>query len=160
MAWSEYVRVLRDKLVPLGWKADDSNNYSTVVSPGGHVSIAAATGGAGTGNPEYVPSTRHPKGPATREAIVSNQLSLPSRLVTPIALPATRTWLFLVDRRRDGDREFIVSEISLPGSITESGWIVTWKPRYILPPIDITFSPGPPRNPDEGEEYDIPMSVR
>jgi hypothetical protein len=157
--WCECVRTLRDRLVPQQWTKDETDNYSTVVSPDRRVAIAVATGGAGTGQPGFTPTTKHPKGQATLNAIQLNQLDL-FRKTQPATIGAPITWLLLVSRLRDGDKEYIVSEISRPGSITESGWIATWETRYILPPIEITFTPTPGGERDEGEEYDIPVTAK
>jgi hypothetical protein len=158
--WCECVRTLRDRLVPQKWTKDETDNYSTVVSPDRRVAIAVATGGTGTGQWGVTPTTAHPKGQATMSAIQLNQLDLFPRGSSAAPIGAPITWLLLVSRLCDGDKEYIVSEISRPGSITASGWIVTWETRYILPRIEITFTPPPGGTPDEGEEYDIPVIAK
>jgi hypothetical protein len=163
--WSEIVRTLRDLLVPRDWTIDNTDNYPTVVSPDGRTAIAVSSGDRGTGNPSLTPTTKHSKGRATRDAVKSNQLDLFPVTVSAIgaAQPgALKTWILLVNRRRSGDKKFVMSEISLPGSITDEGWIATWDARYILPEIELDSDPSPayPDDADEGQDYDVPVSIR
>lgn len=164
-AWSEWNRALRDFTGIDGWSSSDEDNLSRVISPDGRIAITVSSGGSGTGVPGSTPSTAHPKGNATKEAIQANQTSLN---LTPgvVSLPTRRgptTWILLIDRR-PGPRgtDMIYLELSCPGSITEAGFIVTWAPRYILPPVDFSLPPGggrSERDEDDGE-LDVPVTRR
>jgi hypothetical protein len=162
--WSETVRTLRDILVPREWVVDNTDNFATVVSPDGRTAIAVSSGDRGTGDPASTPTTKHSKGRATREAVKSNQLVLFPVAATVVSEQpgSQRTWILLVSRKRVGGKKFVVSEISLPGSITDEGWITTWDARYILPEIEVDADPNPayPDDGDEGQDYDVPVSIR
>lgn len=158
-AWSDAVRALRDLLVPKGWRADDSGNYSTVVSPDGRTAIAVSGGDFGTGNAEMSSSTKHPKGRWTKEAIRANQLELFPRIGPDVETSHPVTWILLIARHGD----FAASEISRPYSMSDTGYIAIWETRYILPVVKFDFPPRSYRKDDEdddGQDYDIPVVAR
>ncbi|QWV97758.1 hypothetical protein KP005_00220 [Geomonas nitrogeniifigens] len=146
LTWGKTVRGLRDTLTPKGWGNSDENNLSVTIHPNGTLAIAVATGDNGTGNPRLTPETKYPKGPATAAAIEQNivQLAQPSFsfIETPRISPpqehSVYTWLFLVSRRRDEVR----SELSLPKLITDSGHVVDWEERILLPSIPLEDGAG------------------
>jgi hypothetical protein len=160
IAWGKAIRSLRESLVPLGWTRDNSNNYATVVSPGGDTALAVAAADAGTGRSSSTPSTRSAKGPATKDAVHRNQLSFADVVVAfpkpQEASGASRTWLLL--HHVDEDAEEIRAELSLPSHMDGNGYVDSWLERIILAPIP--HLPEPLEASDVGEEIDIPVERR
>src|SRR5438105_6743044 len=75
-SWAGTGRALRDILVALGWVINDDVNYSRVVNEELNIAIAVVTGDEATGNRDFSPKTKYPKGPATQAAVTVNQASL------------------------------------------------------------------------------------
>jgi hypothetical protein len=153
LAWGETVRSLREYLAPDDWSRSDENNYSLVISPGGKIALAVATGDEETGLENGHPSNKARKGRATRRAVNQNQMSfdfgpaaaLPD--INPSDEEKRATWILLLHR----DDNEVRLELSLPASITE-GHIDSWKERIILGsfPFDgdidvIDITPEPPQ---------------
>jgi hypothetical protein len=145
--YSRTVRLLRERLLPLGWSYDNPRNLARTVSPDRQVAIIATLGDAATGLPDLVPSTRYEKGIATIEAVARNfvQLALPFDLdeVDPgggdpddLDGAGTATWILLYTVT---DTE-IRAELSLPDSMVE-GYVDTWIERIILPRVPLPAGP-------------------
>jgi hypothetical protein len=140
--YSRTVRLLRERLVPLGWSYDNPRNLARTVSPDGRIAIITTLGDSATGVPHVMPSTRYEKGVATVEAVSRNflQLTLPIDLgdEEPIDADAegTTTWVLLYNVTESEIR----CELSLPDSMVE-GYIDTWTERLILPPIPLDAGP-------------------
>lgn len=158
--WARTVRDLRESFVPLGWRADDSGNFSTVVSPDDRVAISVSTGDDRTGKEGLpMPSTKYPKGAVVMAAINRNiQLSLlhPFEALpeTP-GLPDRRaTWMLLMlTQRKDKEVRF---ELSLPNEIGDDNRVRSWSERIILPAIDLDIElPGDDDPPIQG--IDVPV---
>ncbi|MHB1894853.1 MAG: hypothetical protein ACYCTZ_15425 [Candidatus Dormibacteria bacterium] len=108
LAWSRITRGLRERLVPRGWRADDSGNYSVVVDAHDEVAIVVASGSADTGKESGRPTTKSPKGPATRRAVDRNSLQTrfaefeaSFRAVEGIKPRQTWVLLFRIDRETE-----------------------------------------------------------
>jgi hypothetical protein len=136
--YARTVRLLRERLLPLGWTYDNPRNLARTVSPDRRVAIIATLGDAATGVAHVPPSTQYQKGIATVEAVSRNfvQLTLPIDLgdedpVTDDDL-GTTTWILLYHLT---DAE-IRAELSLPDS-TVDGYIDTWVERIILPSVPL-----------------------
>lgn len=135
-AWTEAVAALREQLLPLGWTRSDERNYALVFDPERSMAINVATGDAGTGRIDAVPSNKAPKGVSTADAISINQQQLELDLPVP-DVPHIRgedgpiTWFLLLHR---SDTE-IRSELSLPSAMSPDGRITRWQERIILSPI-------------------------
>lgn len=136
-AWATMVRALREYLLPLGWERSDENNYSLVISPGGALAIAVATGDDATGQAGFQPATKSSKGPSTVGAVTLNQLQLdlifPPLEVQASVRPTTAeeqrlTWILLVHRGQGEVR----CELSLPTSMGANGCVDGWQERIIL----------------------------
>lgn len=134
-AWAQMVRASREYLLPKGWSRSNENNYCLVVDPKGETAIAIATGDEGTGDSHTNPTTRSSKGPRTVDIVVANQ----NQLVLPLDYPPIpehtvdqdenrMTWILLVHRGAEGVR----SELSLPLSINDDGYIDAWRERIML----------------------------
>jgi hypothetical protein len=161
LAWGKTVRHLRDRLIPQGWTGSNARNYATVIHPKGNLAIAVAAGDSNTGRPEpLMPSTRAEKGPATRDAVRSNQLTfadVSEHFPPPKEIPGTQTWLLL--HYADELAEEIRLELSLPADMTADGFVVRWRERIILTPVP--FTPQPLSAPaEETEEIDIKIERR
>lgn len=140
IVWGKTIRHLRDRLVPAGWRSNNTMNYATVISPDGKTALGVAAGDERTGRKGLPPCTRSPKGPATRRALDRNQLTLSDfadyfpkptrRLVTGLQ---RRTWLLL--HYVDEDEGEIRLELSLPSEMDDHGRIVAWRERIVLEPI-------------------------
>ncbi len=155
IAWGKTVRYLRDRLVPRGWTPANDRNYSTVVHPTGSIAIAVASGDANTGVASRVPSTQYEKGPATTDAVLTNQMTLGDLVPSfPVHPSATQTWLLL--HHFDETNEEIRMELSLPDGISEGGHVTSWRERLLLSPV-----PGFPTTSieirDAGEDIDVPV---
>lgn len=127
------VRYLREEYVTNhGWAADDTQNYSLLVSPDRSLAVQVATGNDATGDSKnsYV-RLAHPKGEMTEKAVQRNaqQLSLFTGEADGTAGGPT-TWILLVNERQ-GE---LFSELSWP-EVFSHGQIEGWRERIILPSI-------------------------
>lgn len=145
-AWAQMVRASREYLLPKGWSRSNENNYCLVIDPSGEVAIAIATGDEGTGQAHASPTTKSSKGPRTVDVVVANQQQLELPLDCP-PIPKQvieheeprMTWILLVHRGDKGVR----SELSLPLSIDDDGYINAWRERIMLGSL--------PNDPDVGK---------
>jgi hypothetical protein len=107
-----------------------------------------------------MPSTRAEKGPATRDAVLSNQLTfadVSEDFPRPESVPGMQTWLLL--HHADEAAEEIRLELSLPADMTADGFVVRWHERIIL--TSVPFTPQPLATPEpESEEIDIKIERR
>ncbi len=162
--WNDTLRALREHLVAVGWHRNNDNGLPTTVNPNGTIAICVSSGNESTGIPSETPSTKHTKGPCTEVYVTSNatQIALFPNLPAPAPVRSSRdgsniaTWTLLFHN----DIQEIRSELSLPVFI-ESGQIVGWKERIILPVIPFdgdayrkTFEP------DFGPDVDIDIRRR
>ncbi|WP_163568130.1 hypothetical protein [Fodinicola feengrottensis] len=77
--WARTARYLREELVPAGWHFDNPQNLPRTIHPSGDFAIVAITGDELTGGLDVLPTTKHPRGPATALAVATNeQLNSPS----------------------------------------------------------------------------------
>jgi len=151
-AWSRVVRTLREINLPKGWTKSDAG-LSTVINPTGEVAIAVAAGDAFTGA-EKNPSTKYPKGRATQEAVEANQLELFPKAKKQRKGPLT--WILLVHATTTEVR----SELSLPESIDDAGYVRTWTRRITLPPLPVELPPEfTTETADDAAEEDVVVDV-
>ena len=147
-SWAGTVRALRDILVPLGWVRNDDVNYSRIVNDELNIAIAVVTGDEATGNPDFSPKTKYPKGPATQAAVTVNQDSLFSELSAPTEDEPEYPWItWMLLRKRSGTTVF--AELSLPSAMSKDGQVERWESRIILEPM--SFDPLIDLNEDSGE---------
>jgi hypothetical protein len=135
LIWDKTIRPLREDLIPLGWTRNNARNYATVVNPTKAFAIATAGGDARTGRRNETPTTRAEKGPATRDAILRNQLSFAmiakdqaEKWPDPSLCIETWILLYYVD---ESDEE-IRAELSLPWEMSVEGQVASWRERIIL----------------------------
>lgn len=170
-AWARTHRGLREALIPLDWKKDETGGFETVVNPDKSLAISVTTGGPGTGRvfPGVSPKLKHPHGALYKEAVDRNrsaQLSLFADMAHDAkakadeleAVAKRSTWILLI--RREGDVVF--SELSLPLEFSGGGQVEDWKYRIILEPLDAEpiADIGDDAGEDGGEEIDIPVNLR
>lgn len=159
LGWGKTTRFLRDQLLPRAWVRNNARNYATVVSPDGSVSIAVAAGDVFTGIRDESPSTRTEKGPATRDAVSRNQLSFVDLEPTfrgLVEMPGIQTWLLL--HYVDDQAQEIRLELSLPASMSDEGFVSTWRERIVLTPIPLVEQT--PSVIDEGDEIEVNVQRR
>lgn len=161
--WAKGIGHLRDLLVPLGWTADRSANFETVVHPSNSQAVAIAAGTSQVGIEGIAPRTRTPRGPATNRAVKANQqmtLGIGTDAFTGTGVRTTAdrdrvTWLLL--HYLDPDEEEVRVELSLPLEMSGKQ-ISRWKTRIPLKPF--SFSQTIDFEHDEVEEIDIDVSRR
>ena len=159
--YSRTVRLLREQLLPLGWRYDNPRNLARTVSPDRKVAIIATLGDAATGVAHVMPSTRYEKGLATVEAVSRNflQLTLPIELGDEDPIDAdfegTTTWVLLYNVTASEIR----AELSLPDSMVD-GYIDTWIERLVLPPVRLEPAPSPAAIPRPAIDPDVLVARR
>lgn len=140
-AWSETVKVLRDRLLPCGWLRSNEANLPFTINSAGTVAIAVATGDESTGEADFTPCTRSRKGPRTRKAVAVNnrQLTLFPIEVTPEELALLQgegrrmTWLLLF--YRDEIKREVRFELSRPTKINKDEKVDGWIERILFRPF-------------------------
>jgi hypothetical protein len=160
--WARIVRVLRENLVVFGWSKSDEKNFSTVKSPDEKMSIAVFAGCSNTGKQDCTPSTKRSRGKCTVDAVLSNQMFLPLTFSDGSSAYQQKsesqiTWVLL--HHIDHERNEIRSELSLPASMGQDGFIVQWLERIILPVQTLDTVP-PIAPPDFGPEITIEIQRR
>jgi hypothetical protein len=139
--WSDTYRALCDWLVPTGeWRKGKIDGRDLVVNDRLRIAVTPRSGNEHTGNeqsgndPLNPLKTRNVDGPATRRAVIENQLVFEEveRAVPRMASRSHHgfvTWFLLHYRDEDGA---IRSELACPGSLDASGEINGWATRIIL----------------------------
>ncbi|MFD7732615.1 hypothetical protein ACFV6F_19780 [Kitasatospora phosalacinea] len=140
--WIARVGMLRHTMVlQEGWTLLNHNNMALVVNPARTIALGVLAGDAATGwAPPLKPKSRYPKGNAFAEAVAHNDLTLFSNdelghadVLDPAAIESLNLWLLLTHRVRVRDEVTVYSELSLPAGVSDSGYIVDWLDRVILP---------------------------
>lgn len=137
LLWGHTVRHERRILNERSWVKDDTNNFSTSISPDGRMAIAVETGDRLTATTisGKRPRTNSRKGPRTLEMLRENRAALQGNLFSGFgaAKPSLGTapllWIHLIHQTM-GD---IASEISLPIVANAHQRIVGWRTRIVLP---------------------------
>lgn len=160
--WARTVRDLRETLVPDGWHADDTRNFSTVVRSDERVAISVSTGDEMTGlqpqddRPE--PTTKYPKGTIFLAAVNQNvQLSLLGPFIADedgSVVPRRATWTLLIHTdKRAGEVRY---ELSLASEVGDDDRVKAWSERIIFDPLPIASDlPGEDDPPIGG--IDVPV---
>lgn len=160
--WAETHVALRETLTRGGWRADDTGNFSTVVSPDGRIAITIAAGTDRTGKPGLpAPQTRYKRGPMTHRAVRHNrQLELnlfPTSNSTEAGDPSlerpAQTWILLIATRHDGLR----AELSRPSDFDEGGRVVAWSERILLESLEVEPNIGLDLDDDHDDSIDVPV---
>jgi hypothetical protein len=149
------------------WTYRNPRNLPLTINEPVGVAIVATSGDGGTGDPKWSPCTKYAKGVAVAKAVEQNeQLVLFSEVDVEVgkALGAVaassnslRTWIYLYRVTPDG----IFSELSLPESITDDGYIDKWRERIIVPmyPFEDVVRAAESR-PDDGGDVTVTVERR
>ncbi|WP_162823969.1 hypothetical protein [Streptomyces cavourensis] len=140
--WIARVGMLRYTMViEEGWTPLNHKNMALVVNPERAIAVGVLAGDSGTGWPAPIkPRSRYPKGQAFANAVAGGDLTLfgnedagHPEVLDPEAIEALDLWLLLTYRVRQGDTITVYNELSLPEPVSDSGYIVDWRDRVILP---------------------------
>jgi hypothetical protein len=74
--WGESTKALRDLFLPLGWRADNTDNIPSVVHPKRRIKIAVTNGNYETGIESGHPQPISEKGDGSQRAVFPNQTGL------------------------------------------------------------------------------------
>lgn len=148
--YHEGTAALRRSLVPLGYDYDEYGRQPRTFSVEIGVTIVFQTGDENTGLLNGIePTTRHPKGNATRAKVSENdnQLALFNLANLEAPTTVTLTWIFLAAVVGDVVR----AELSLPRAFSEDGKPSGWVERIVLPeePLASTIRVTDPSATDE-----------
>lgn len=140
-AWNETTRGLRDRTVGRGWHAA-KDGLETVTRDDGRIAIVVATGDEGTGDSARVSHNAHPKGSETIRAICRNNAYPRFDFANPAVNPTSpgisaETWVLLIRSAEEGAR----CELSRPNTIDDTGRVIAWDERIILPTVPPELSP-------------------
>lgn len=135
IAWGKITGCLRTRLIPYGWHAKQIKKQETTTNPDGQRAVIIASGDTNTGRTLKTPSTRSPKGSATKDAIDRNQLRFADMSLAfaddlSRANIPTETWVLLYFV--DNDVHEVRVELSLPSTMDNEGCISEWSERIIL----------------------------
>lgn len=166
LEWAKPMRLLRDRLNPMGWKNGTPPSLETVISPDGQRQIASAVGNWSTGFMDRMPKTALDKGPTTGNAVGGNvsQISFDPKLHPQFGnrtLDLTTTWwlLHFVDEEV-GEIRLELSRATHFTRLREGssrGHIDEFEPRLILEPIDISVPASDDDDEDDGFDVDVPV---
>lgn len=168
VAYAETVAGLRDATAALGWTFDDQENIPRTVSPDGAVVLTAVSGNQHTGmRSGAAAQTRRPRGAAGMRIVRRNgQLEflelLPAEervLGAGEVVTLGPMWFLLFFR--DGDT--VRSELSCARGVSDTGSLIVWRERLILPDVDLLDAPAPGggvRPDDGGPEVVVPVVRR
>ena len=139
-AWAHTLRSLRELLIPLGWKRDNSANYARTFSDKHCINIIVASGDAATGCGHLAPKTKSPKGTRAENSVLGNAQGLLAGFLPDLnqeegLTPDSSgypTWIFLVFITEAAVR----AELSFPITI-KAGNIESWRERILLPDIAV-----------------------
>lgn len=165
VVWGETTGALRGGLSLLGWKMDDTDNISRAISPNGEVTVVAVRGNEFTGMRSRYErlNTRRPRGEAGVRIVKQNtqyELALREGGVQErhdLVPNLGGTWFLLYNRVGDVVR----CELSFARAVSDSGKLLRWSERLILPDVDLLLPPS-----DSGEddttppEVDVPVTRR
>lgn len=167
VVWGELTGELRGRLSRLRWSLDDTDNIARSVSPDGQVVVVAVRGNEMTGvrSKHEQLSTHRPRGRAGVRIVKMNtqyELQLQeSAGASEEGLLANLggTWFLLYNRVGDVVR----CELSFANAVTESGKLLRWSERLILPDIDLLV-PAPESGDTTDDisptEVDVPVKRR
>lgn len=140
MAYFETVCALRDKLLPLGWVTDNSNNLCITRHASGECDLIVSTGDQNTGRANGHPTTKNPKGNLAKNYIENNQLSfLGQEFDVVVDNSVHNTWMLIYFF--DHEEDEVRLELSIPTSIDEQGYVTQWQKRILIEPISFEQAP-------------------
>lgn len=161
--WGRTHRGMRELAVPQEWTADDSRNYSCIVSPDRSTAVTVATGNENTGvhGASEEPRTKYRRGPQTAARVDTNvhidQLALWPQEGKPEQTDGQALWILLIATTKDEIRY----ELSRPNGQDQDGRVVSWSDRIVFDPIEIESIPT--RSPEDDDDddgdagFDVPV---
>ena len=167
VASAETTAALRDATAALGWSFADEERIATTTSPDGAVTITVNSGDEWTGlRGRRHAQTRSPRGAASVR-LVRQKTQYEFDVLLPISErqqseldtgEPSEMWYLLF--RREGDT--VRSELSRAKGITDSGALIEWSERLLLPEIDMLDGPPPVsrRTPEPTPDVDVPVVRR
>jgi hypothetical protein len=156
-AWRYRVRGLRDTFCPSPflWVPLEERGLEMISSPCGQRTIITRAGDMYVGQPGTHPQPTSDIGEVTAKRVRSNG----SRFLNPdwfnvgtAVVSGTEMWMLLVHRGEDAEEDIAFSELSLPSSIGEDGYVAGWIERIIIPLLDL-------RGPSEKSVPSEPFAV-
>ena len=159
MRWAEIIKVLRDRLMVLGWTKSDVGGVPLVIHPKGLIALTVMSGNEGTGDDSSELRSKNPRGSTTIAFIKQNAEQLEfDRTVLKIKAVETKSsspmmWYLAVNCVGNEVR----FELSLPLGMN-NGHIEDWQERILFAPIDFDPTSGPVESPVEKIE-DIVVEV-
>jgi hypothetical protein len=163
--WGKTNELLRIRLLPRGWSQDNPQNLPRTISPGGDFAIVGTAGDGAAGWAPGNPTTRYAKGVETARFIERNgQLAFDyGGLSAAGTLPwrtgpadGAATWLLLYNVT---DSQ-IHAELSLPESISPTGYVDAWTERVILPVTELASPAASGRAARSGVAVDLAVERR
>jgi hypothetical protein len=160
---------LRGQLMIRGWTLDNELNVPRIVSPDETIIITAISGDDRTGLPRDAngehAQTKTPRGPGGRHLIRRNAQGLFTPML-PVndpelqGAPVGGMWYLLYYRVPGTDT--VRCELSFAAKVSESGTLIDWRERLILPEINLLEGPPPDRERgnDDGPDVDVPVHRR
>ena len=166
VAWGETTAGVRDSTSLLGWSKSNEDNIPRTTSPDGSVTIIVVSGDRRTGlRSEKAPQAKRPRGEAgirlvRRHAQIELEELLPVAVTSGADETITAlgpTW-FLMNFR---DEETVRGELSLAVGVSDSGRLLEWSERLVLPQIDLLNTPdSTDRNPEIVPDVDVRVERR
>jgi hypothetical protein len=168
--WGRTNEALRIRLMRKSgaWIYKNPRNLPLTINEPLSMAMVATTGDAGTGDQRYGPSTKYAKGVTVVEAVEQNeQLALFSSVDPEVvgkalgavagAASGLKTWIYLYHVTPEG----IFSELSLPETISDDGYIDTWRERIIVPMYRFDDTePATAIPPDDGGDVTVTVERR
>jgi hypothetical protein len=152
---NEHLRISKSKQK---WSYENPRNLPLTIHPTDVFAIVATTGDAQTGSDKGAPpTTKYAKGTTYQKVIEDNAYVQMSLFVDAEVGPVLHdvaeeqpraTWILLyyVTERA------VSAELSLPGSITDQGYVDYWRERILIPPYVIEDVPVGGEDRREGEQ--------
>jgi len=142
-AFAERVKVLRENLIPQGWRSETINGLELVTNDKLAISLAVCTGAITTGLESEPLLSKYPKGLATKKAVSQNQLSFDEKILTlhetAKSVEEFTTWYLMVHREEDVVRY----ELCLPIGFDDENRISEVKERIIFDEINLSKATTP-----------------
>ncbi len=160
MLWGKGIRFFAEEYRPFGWKRINPDNQGIILSPDGFIGVTAASGDEDTGIANGSPCTRSKKGRTTVAACRDNRQGSfadwldPLPAIASTRVPGRSTWFLLMHRNRK--RNVLQAELSLPTSMDDDGYIVSWDKRILLAEVTFDSIPTHHQNEDGGGNAESP----
>ncbi len=146
VAWGETTAGVRDDTSVLGWVFGDEDNIPRTTSPDGSVTVIVVSGNHRTGlRSEKAPQGKRPRGEAGIR-LVRRHAQIELEELLPVAVTSGEeetitalgpTWFLMYCRAENVVR----GELSLAKGVSDSGRLLEWSERLILPEIDLLNTP-------------------